>query len=455
MRLYQALIIAAIALLFPKVIAQEIKIESFTIIENGVTTDTTQFGGPLALVIVKLNLKNAKFQGQFVKKEERPSEYLIYLVPGAKNLKIYAEGYDPCEVSFSDWEIEKVEPKAMYNLVLKPETIAPKTQQVQINVTPSNAMVYLDDEPLTTSDGIAEKILPFGTYKYRVEAEGYETQTGNISNYDVDKPTVVNIILKKKKELPPIQPTGILRVEYNPANSEVWIDGMNRGTTPIVFRDLRYGNHKVEIKKDGYEPKTEYVAINMGDSALLSGKLIPIPSNKSSFYLEAKFQAGMMMGVGASVGAYISNFNIEGTFLLGLAESEEIAWINKKQTTNSGYTYTYKPMFYGIKLGYGITCSKSFRITPQVGVGVSSITGSQVKAGSGTNPDATSCYAVPASVGARFEYYFTEKFGLSASPEFGFSVMKSDTYTKLSDLSSKVKGFGSGFNARVGIFVSF
>ena len=163
----------------------------------------------------------------------------------------------------------------------------------------------------------------------------------------------------------------------------------------------------------------------------------------------------MMMGVGASLGAYISNFNIEGTLLLGLAESEEIAWRDKKQTSNNGFTYTYKPMFYGLKFGYGISCGSSFRITPQLGIGVSSISGTEVKKGNGTDPDATSCYAVPASIGARFEYYITKNFGANASPEFGFAVTKSDTYTKLSDLSSKVKGFGSGFNARVGIFVSF
>lgn len=253
---------------------------------------------------------------------------------------------------------------------------------------------------------------------------------------------------------------GLLLVEYEPKYSEVWIDGKKEGATPYEFWFLPVGSHKVEIKKDGYESKTDSVIIKKGETIRLRGSLIPNSPEppilpKSSFYFEAKFQVGMMMGVGASVGAYIRNFNIEGTFLLGLAESEEIAWINKKQTTNSGYTYTYKPMFYGIKLGYGITCSKSFRITPQIGMGVSSISGSQVKAGSGTDPDATSCYAVPVSAGARFEYFITKNFGLSASPEFGFAVMKSDTYTKLSDLSSKVKGFGSGFNARVGIFVSF
>ena len=250
---------------------------------------------------------------------------------------------------------------------------------------------------------------------------------------------------------------GLLLVEFEPKYSEVWIDGEKKGTTPYDYFKIPIGIHKVEIKRDGYVSKTKEISIIKGETIWLKGNLDSIPSHpsKTFFYVEANFQAGMLMGVGASVGAYIHNFNIEWTFLLGLAESEEIAWKQTSQSGNLGYSYTYKPMFFGLKLGYRIPSELKFRITPQLGIGVSSISGSQVRKGSGTDPDATSCYAVPASVGARFEYYFTKNFGLSASPEFGFAVMKSDTYTKLSDISSKVKGFGSGFNARVGVFVSF
>ena len=406
MRHLHSLLIALFALLGFSANAQELKVINFEEILGSIearTQETMKRTGnrPCALIKVQLVVEGAEFDGFRLCEDSigKPGEYLVYLQPGAKGLTVHTPGYNVIEITFKNYnpEIEKVESNTVYRLVLKPDHIAPPTtQQVQIEVSPSNASVILNKEPLRLIDGKASKTLPFGTYGYSVSADGYETEEGQISNYDPEKPAIVNITLKKKI------PSGTS-------------SGPNDPTPP----------------KNDYKYET------------------------SSFYIEAKFQAGMMMGVGASVGAYIKNFNIEGTFLLGLAESEEIAWINKKQTTNTGYTYTYKPMFYGIKLGYGIPCGQSFRITPQAGVGVSSISGSQVKAGSGTDPDATSCYAVPASVGARFEYYFTEKFGLSASPEFGFAVMKSDTYTKLSDLSSKVKGFGSGFNARVGIFVSF
>ena len=177
--------------------------------------------------------------------------------------------------------------------------------------------------------------------------------------------------------------------------------------------------------------------------------------NSEGFYVQGFYQVGSLMGAGASVGGYFKNINLEGSIALGLSESEEIAWKSTKSSSDYGYSYTYKPMFFGLKFGYGIRCGNTFRITPQVGIGVSSIKGTEVKKGLGTDPDATSCYAVPASIGARMEYYISNHFGLCASPEFGFAVMSSDTYSKLSDLSSKVKGYGSGFNARLGIFVCF
>ena len=292
-----------------------------------------------------------------------------------------------------------------------------------------------------------------GSYLIEAKKDGFETQRESITLEESEN---------RQLNLPAlVASTGLLRVDYEPVYSEVWIDGVRKGTSPNDFRDIPVGSRKVEIKKDGYETKTEMVIVKKGEITELSGRLTqrktrsPHSSSQSSFYLEGKFQAGMMMGAGASIGAYIYGFNVEGTFLLGLAESEEIAWQQTSQSSNSGYSYTYKPMFYGLKLGYRIPSESKFRFTPQVGIGVASISGTQVQKGSGTDPGATSCYAVPASVGVRLEYNFTKNFGVSASPEFGFPVMKSDTYTKLSDLSSKVKGFGSGFNARVGVFVSF
>ncbi len=413
MRYLHIYLTVIIALLYHSLDAQECKVDTFCIDEGnikGVREIRKDSNDSIcALIRVQLPVSNALFRGYTVGEiTTNPGEYFVYLTPGAKSLEVYQPGYGWTEVSFKDYGFSCVESKIVYKLVFKPEYSVPQTQIIQIHTSPSNANVILNGEPLTIEDGIAVKTLPFGIYKYHISANGYETQEGQISHYDAENPTVIHISLKK---------------------------------TLVIDNTIQSSPSATGVT--GSSPSSPSV------------ELIEKKIESNSFYLEGKFQVGMMMGIGASIGTYINKFNVEGTFLLGLVESEEIAWKSTTQSGSLGYSYTYKPMFYGLKLGYGITTGSSFRITPQVGIGISSISGSQVQGGKGTDPDATNCYAVPASVGVRLEYLFTRNFGISASPEFGFTVMSSDTYTKLSDVSSKVKGFSSGFNARVGIFVSF
>ncbi len=266
----------------------------------------------------------------------------------------------------------------------------------------------------------------------------------------LDKNGVECALVKLRLVLPNAQFEGqVVDVKEQP--SEYWIY-------------MAQGSKKLTIIVSGYLPLDvvfEDYEINRLEKLHTYILTVEIPNQKRNYvnpdavYVQGFYQVGSSMGAGASVGGYFKNINLEGSITIGLSESEEIAWKSTKSKSDYGYSYTYKPMFFGLKFGYGIRCGNTFRITPQIGIGVSSVKGSEAKKGQGTDPDATSCYAVPASVGARMELYLSNHFGLCASPEFGFVVTSSDTYSKLSDLSSKVKGYGSGFNARLGVFVCF
>ena len=67
--------------------------------------------------------------------------------------------------------------------------------------------------------------------------------------------------------------TGILNVNYQPLNAEVWIDGKKAGTSPSFFRNILVGNHTVELRAAGYTSKQERVNIEEGKTAMLSGAL--------------------------------------------------------------------------------------------------------------------------------------------------------------------------------------
>ena len=204
-----------------------------------------------------------------------------------------------------------------------------------LTVTPKNAVVTIDGNQQTVStDGAYSAMLPYGNHTYKVEAGGYISKSGSftISSNDmtpinvilvsamatvsvtcptpavslyVDKKSVGTIpwtgslkegmhLIEAKKEgyrsqqrtinlsqqqrldvafaeLAAIQ--GNLSVNYKPFGADVYIDGKKVGQSPRVFNGILVGNHKVEIKKDGYGTDSKTVSILEGQTASLSGVL--------------------------------------------------------------------------------------------------------------------------------------------------------------------------------------
>ena len=204
-----------------------------------------------------------------------------------------------------------------------------------LTVTPKNAVVTIDGNQQTVStDGEYSAMLPYGSHTYKVEAGGYISKSGSftISSSDmtpinvslvsamatvsvtcptpavslyVDKKSVgiapwtgslkegMHLIEAKKEgyrsqqrtinlsqqqrldvafaELAAIQ--GNLSVNYKPFGADVYIDGKKVGQSPRVFNGILVGNHKVEIKKDGYGTDSKTVSILEGQTASLSGVL--------------------------------------------------------------------------------------------------------------------------------------------------------------------------------------
>ena len=204
-----------------------------------------------------------------------------------------------------------------------------------LTVTPKNAVVTIDGNQQTVStDGEYSAMLPYGNHTYKVEAGGYISKSGSftISSSDmtpinvslvsamatvsvtcptpavslyVDKKSVgiapwtgslkegMHLIEAKKEgyrsqqrtinlsqqqrldvafaELAAIQ--GNLSVNYKPFGADVYIDGKKVGQSPRVFNGILVGNHKVEIKKDGYGTDSKTVSILEGQTASLSGVL--------------------------------------------------------------------------------------------------------------------------------------------------------------------------------------
>lgn len=207
-----------------------------------------------------------------------------------------------------------------------------------MTVAPANATVYIDNQPQVVQNGTLSMLLSMGSHTYRVESPAYETKTStfNVGNdkvvLDVKLTSTMatlsvstatsgtqiyindqqrgtsswqgtlppgtyrvegrlaghrthrqNVTLASRDQQQVTIPalvaiTGMLNVNVQPMNAEVWLDGSRLGTSPDIFRNITVGSHSVELRYTGYTSKKERVTIEEGQTAMLTTSLIRIPS---------------------------------------------------------------------------------------------------------------------------------------------------------------------------------
>ena len=270
-----------------------------------------------------------------------------------------------------------------------------------LTVNPQNAVVTIDGIQQTVStDGAYSAMLPYGSHTYKVEAGGYISKSGSftINNSDmtpinvslvsamatvsvtcptpavslyVDKKSVGTIpwtgslkegmhLIEAKKEgyrsqqrtinlsqqqrldvafneLVAIQ--GNLSVNYKPFGADVYIDGNKVGQSPRVFNGLLVGDHKVEIKKDGYGTDSKTVNIMEGQTATLAGVLT---TNASSSVASGTSSSDNTITIPVKDGISIDMVRVEaGTFTMGATREMENPYDDEKPTHQVTLTNNY------------------------------------------------------------------------------------------------------------------
>ena len=270
-----------------------------------------------------------------------------------------------------------------------------------LTVNPKNAVVTIDGNQQTVStDGAYSAMLPYGSHTYKVEAGGYISKSGSftISSSDmtpinvslvsamatvsvtcptpavslyVDKKSVgvapwtgslkegMHLIEAKKEgyrsqqrtinlsqqqkldvafnELVAVQ--GNLSVNYKPFGADVYVDGKKIGQSPRVFNGLLVGNHKVEIKKDGYGTESKQVNILEGQTATLAGML---STNTSSSVASGTSSSGNIITIPVKNGISIDMVRVEaGTFTMGATPEMKNPWDDEKPTHQVTLTNDY------------------------------------------------------------------------------------------------------------------
>lgn len=166
-------------------------------------------------------------------------------------------------------------------------------------------------------------------------------------------------------------------------------------------------------------------------------------------------QAGSMHGPGLTIGGYINNINIEASYIYGLTESYQVERI----FGDSHHAFTYKPQYFGGKVGYGIDFRGCLRFTPQIGVGVLRIDGLQANENSTRNKE--NAIATIISGGVKVFFAFHKNFGIFVTPEYQSKIANGEIYDRFTDKTGvyvspnsstkEIENWTKGFRARIGL----
>lgn len=113
------------------------------------------------------------------------------------------------------------------------------------------------------TDETKPAVLPFGEYDVVILKDGYKEFNQKVTL----RQDTVSITAELEKTEPEGDKYGTVAFKSNVPDTEVWVDGVNMGMTPLQI-DLLYGTHQVVFHKEGYTDQTQTVVVENAMTAV-------------------------------------------------------------------------------------------------------------------------------------------------------------------------------------------
>jgi hypothetical protein len=137
-------------------------------------------------------------------------------------------------------------------LMLTGTHLRAQSADVYITSTPQGAEIKINGK----SSGVTPLTLPAvapGRLLLSASLRGYRTVYQTLAINGAER-QIVELTLE------PLH--GLLLVHSTPAGADVEINGVHRGTTPVLVADLRYGVHRAQLTKSGFLPRQLDITIS-------------------------------------------------------------------------------------------------------------------------------------------------------------------------------------------------
>ena len=158
---------------------------------------------------------------------------------------------------------------ATLNEIPTPTPVPPSNHgSIGVESSPNGAQIYFNGNyrglaPLTIND-----VYP-GTYTISADMSGYRSYSTTVTVYAGSRSSVYCTLTQ-------LQTSGSLYVISNPTNSNVYLDSVYKGVTPITLSNLATGTHIVQLDHTGYYDWKSTVNVPSGGTNTVSGTLNPL-----------------------------------------------------------------------------------------------------------------------------------------------------------------------------------
>ena len=193
---------------------------------------------------------------------------LFDLAPGRHHIKYRLAGYVEAD-RFVDTNHEG--PFIEKNVVLKEEK-----GLLLLKTEPAGANIVIDGVTVGQTPRLVTHLAAKDVYNVRLRKAGYQDQLIQV-RFEGRRPLV--------REETLVLASGTVNVLSDPAGAEVTLNGIVRGKTPVLVRDVPRGRAVVKFRLDGFDEEVRELAINAGDVQTLSVPLRGQPGTLRPFLL--------------------------------------------------------------------------------------------------------------------------------------------------------------------------
>lgn len=262
-----------------------------------------QNGEKCALIKITSNVKGLSFESPsmgIVKQEENKGEIWVYIPAESRTVSIFHQDFPP----FRNYMYPvKIESATVYEMKITGHResegkVSTNAQMLTINVQPSSASLYIDEEEMPMENGLFTAMMPKGTHTYRIQAKDYEPTSGTIDLGD--QQWVRSIRLKEK--------FGFINVtSYPEAGANVYVNDKLIGQTPVKSPSLDPMNYKVRVEKEFFFPIDTVATVNTGGEVTdlvfnMVSTIKPKEPRKTFVMLDGALGTGRQTSFGVMVG---------------------------------------------------------------------------------------------------------------------------------------------------------